>query len=341
MGGGREPHLPGHGAELGVSQGHGYAAAVQSLLPQPHGHAIGQHRQTTLYLLPAGEVFGEGGAVSHGFHRLLLARRADGAAVQPVGVLMELKPQLAQQRLQHLGGAGRQLTDGLHTVLVQHPSGGPAHEQQVPHRQGPDDILPVFPADDGGGIGLFIVTAQLGEHLVEGHAHRDGQPQLLPQPPTQSIGNGLGVAAEEVHTAGDVQPALVDAEGLYQIGILLIDGVDPPGVLPVQAVVGRQQYQTGTLLFGLPDGLRRLDAQPLGRLVLGQNDAVAGGGVAADSGGDVPQIGVAQQLHRGKKAVQVTVQDHPITHAAHLLEVNHMFYYTTACAAAQEKNAVP
>lgn len=27
--------------------------------------------------------------------------------------------------------------------------------------------------------------------------------------------------------------------------------------------------------------------------------------------------------------------------AAHLLEVNHMFYYTTACAAAQEKNAVP
>ena len=27
--------------------------------------------------------------------------------------------------------------------------------------------------------------------------------------------------------------------------------------------------------------------------------------------------------------------------AAHLLKVNHMFYYTTACAAAQEKNAVP
>ena len=271
----------------------------------------------------------------------MLARRADGAAVQPVGVLMELKPQLAQQRFQHLGGAGRQLTDGLHTVLVQHPSGCPAHEQQIPHRQGPDDILPVFPADDGSGIGLFIVTAQLGEHLVEGHAHRDGQPQLLPQPPTQSIGNGLGVAAEEVHTAGDIQPALVDAEGLHQIGVLLIDGVDPPGVLPVQAVVGRQQHQTGTLLFGLPDGLRRLDAQPLGRLVLGQNDAVAGGGVAADSGGDVPQIGMAQQLHRGKKAVQVTVQDHPITHAAHLLRLNRLFYYIMACAAAQEKNAVP
>ena len=140
---------------------------------------------------------------------------------------------------------------------------------------------------------------------------------------------------------GDVQPALIDAEGLHQVGVLAVDAVDARARGAVSFVGGRQQHQLGALAPGLPDGLRRLDAQPLGGLVLGQNDTMAGGGVAADSGGDVPQIGVAQQLHRGKKAVQVTVQDHPITHAAHLLRLNRLFYYIMACTVTQEKNAVP
>ena len=125
VGGGREPHLPGHGAELGVPQGH--ATRRRSTAPAAAAGMATLSDSTArpaLYLLPAGEVFGEGGAVSHGFHRLLLARRGrTGLLVQSVGVLVELETQLSQQRLQHLGGAGRQLADGLHAVLVQHLSG--------------------------------------------------------------------------------------------------------------------------------------------------------------------------------------------------------------------------
>ena len=36
---------------------------------------------------------------------------------------------------------------------------------------------------------------------------------------------GLGITAEEVEGMGDVQPALIDAEGLHQVRVLLVDGV--------------------------------------------------------------------------------------------------------------------
>jgi hypothetical protein len=53
---------------------------------------------------------------------------------------------------------------------------------------------------------------------------------------------GLGITAEEVEGMGDVQPALIDAEGLHQVRVLLVDGVDLFGDLPVQFVVGWQQH---------------------------------------------------------------------------------------------------
>lgn len=72
---------------------------------------------------------------------------------------------------------------------------------------------------------------------------------------------GLGITAEEVEGMGDVQPALIDAEGLHQVRVLLVDGVDLFGDLPVQFVVGWQQHQLRALFLGLPDGFRRLDAE--------------------------------------------------------------------------------
>ena len=249
---------------------------------------------------------------------------ADGGVVQPVGVAVELDARLAHELLQHLRLAGGQLADGLHAELGQRALCGAAHEQQVAHRQGPHYVPPVLTRDDGGGVGLFVVAAQLGEHLVEGYAHGDGQSQLLPEPGADAVRQLPGVAAEQVEAAGDVQPALIDAEGLHQVGVLAVDGVDPAGVVGIQAVVGRQQYQVGTLLPGLPHRLRRLDAHFLGRLVFRQNDAVAGGGVAADGHRHVLQRRFFQQLHRREKAVQVAVENDAVGHGG-ALPSNGMF----------------
>ena len=68
-----------------------------------------------------------------------------------------------------------------------------------------------------------------------------------------------------------------------------------------------QQNKTRTFFPCLPDGFGGLDLEVLGGLVLGQDDAVAGGGVAADRHRFLPQLRMLQQLHRGEKAVQITV----------------------------------
>ena len=120
------------------------------------------------------------------------------------------------------------------------------------------------------------------------------------------------VRAEEMEGAGDVQPALVDAEGLHQVGVLLVDLVDPAGEVPVLAVVGREKNQLGALFSGLPDGLGSLDSEGFGRLVLGQDDAVAALRVSAHRHRQVAQLRVVQQLHRGVEAVQIAVKNDPV-----------------------------
>ena len=112
--------------------------------------------------------------------------------------------------------------------------------------------------------------------------------------------------------AGEVQPALVNAEGLDQVGVVLVKEIHFIGKLLIQPVVGREEDQVGALFLGLPDGLRRLDLEGLGGLVLGQNNPVAAVGVAAHRHRTVPQLRVGQQLHRGVKAVQIAVKNHPV-----------------------------
>ena len=242
--------------------------------------------------------------------------------VQAAGVVVELGPHFAQGLKEPLPVKGGQLADGADAQLPEGLGRRPAHIEQVAHGQGPDDFPEVVPVDHRGGVRLFIVAAQLGEHLVEGHPHRDGQAEaaahLLPQP----VGQGPGVAPEQVEGAGDIQPALVNAEGLHQIGVLLIEAVDLPGEVPVPPVVGGEEDQAGTFALGLPDGLGGLDPEGLGRLVFGQDNAMAAVGVAAHRHRPVAQLGPVQQLHRGVKAVQIAVKNDPVHGAVPPLPVD-------------------
>ena len=208
-----------------------------------------------------------------------------------------------------------QIADGPHPEPLQGVCRSPAHIEQVGHRQRPDQGTKVIRRDQGDGVRFFVVAAQLGKHLVEGDSHRDGQAQLPPHPTAELVGQGQGVPAEEVERASDVQPALVDAEGFHQIGVLLIELVYLAGELPVLVVVGGKENQPGTLFPGLPDGLRGLDTEGLGRLVFCKDDAVAAGRVAAHRHWEVAQFRVVQQLHRGVKAVQITVKDDTVHRA--------------------------
>ena len=134
------------------------------------------------------------------------------------------------------------------------------------------------------------------------------QAQLLLHRPADLLGNLLPVAKEPL-AAVDVQPALVQAEGLHLVGEAVVDFLGHAGILQVPLPVGRHQLQTWALAHGLPDGLRRLDAHALCQHVFGQDDAVAALLVPGHSHGHVLVLRREQCLHRGVEVVHVHVQD--------------------------------
>ena len=159
-------------------------------------------------------------------------------------------------------------------------------KEQVGHRKGPHQPRHILPADHRGSVGLFIVAAQLGEDLIKGHPHGNGEAQLpfhvLPQP----VGQGHRVVSEEVEGPRHVQPALVDAEGLHQVGVPAVDFPGQLGIIAVFFVVGGQEDQARTFPLGLPDGLGgftppALAASFLARMIpwraVGSRSAATGG----------------------------------------------------------------
>ena len=316
-----QPLLAADVTKIRVPDLEGHPGALHAVPPQAGPHLIGQLNDPRLNLLPALQIVGKGVAVAHRLGGRVLSRRGHRGAVQAAGVVVELAPLLSQQAEQPLPVKPGQVPDGAHPHPLQGLRRRPAHVQQVGHRQGPHQPLVIVPADPGGGVRLFIVAAQLGKNLVEGDAHRDGQTELLAHPAADLVGQGHRVPPEQVEGARHVQPALVDAEGLHQIGVVLVHTVDLLGKLPVHAVVGGKEHQVGTLPLGLPDGLRRLDLKFFGRLVFGQDDAVAALRVAAHRHRQMAQLRVVQKLHRCVKAVQIAVKNDPL-HARALLSVS-------------------
>ena len=251
---------------------------------------------------------GQRGAVADGFRRLPGACGRHRGVVQAVGV----GPQGLAGFAQHPAHGGQlhagDVPNGVDAELLQGLFRVGPHKQQSLGGQLPDDGLHLLPAKDGDGVGLFVIAAQLGEHLVVRHPDGHGEAQLLLHRLADLLGNLLPVA-EEPLAAVDVQPALVQAEGLHLVGEAVVDFLGHAGILQVPLPVGRHQLQIWALALGLPDGLRCLDAHALCQHVFGQDDAVAALLVPGHSHGHVLVLRRKQCLHRGVEVVHVHVQD--------------------------------
>ena len=302
--------LPGDGVQVGVPDGHLHRPCPQPVPPQPGRHLLRQGAQRAAHLFQTGQILPEGHAVAHAFQWFPPTHRMHRGLVLAPGVAAQLRPQLAQVVGQDARVRRRQLPDGADAQPGQPLARRTAHIQKIPRRQRPDDPGHVLRPDHRHGVRLFVVAAQLGEYLVEAGPHADGQAGGFAHPAADQIGQRGGGGGEQMPGMGDVQPAFVDAERLHQIGVLGVDAVDDGGKMPVPFPVGRQQHQIRAFALCLPDGLGGAHPKGLGRLVLGQDDAVAGLRVAADGHRFLFQFRVFQQLHAGVKAVAVTVQ-HP------------------------------
>ena len=279
------------------------------VLAKPDRCLIGQLGNTYLDFIPALKVFGEGAAISNGLGRCILSGGGDRGAVLPAGKVVELNAIFPQKLEQLLTVKGGQIANGAYSKLLEGLRRRSSYIKKVGYRERPDNFFEIFPGNDRSGIRLFIVAAQFGEYLVEGHPHRNSQPKAASNLAAQPVRQGGSVAAENVEASSHVQPAFVYAERFHQIGVFLIKFVDFPGKIPVNPVVGGEEDQIRALLSGLPDGLRRFDVKGFGRFVFGQNDAVTAGRVAAYGYRFVPQFRVGQQFYRGVKAVQVAMEN--------------------------------
>ena len=144
-----------------------------------------------------------------------IPQRDHGTVLPAAGIGVKGHALTAQDPHQGLPVELGQVSDGVHPVLLQGPGGGPAHKDEIGDGEGPEHGTEILGRDDRGGIRLPVVAPHFGEDLVEGDPRREGESGLPADHGPDLVGNRLSVAAEEVEGARQVQPALVDAEGLH------------------------------------------------------------------------------------------------------------------------------
>ena len=307
---GFQDRLPLEGIQAEIPQADLHRTAEEAPFPQTGGHALAQHPVHGGDILQAGQIPGRGHGIAHALHRALLPRPGHGGQVIAVGKPVEHGAHLAEPALQVFRRSLRQLADGLHPVVPELPPGGGTHVQQIRHRQGPD-LFPHLPAgEDRHRIRLFVIRAQLGENLIVAHSHGDRHPQLRLDPAAQLMGQGFPSLPLAFGT-GNIQPAFVQAEGFHPVRILPVDLPGQAGEAHILVIMGMDDHQIRALLPGLPQGLPCFYPEPLGQLILGQNDPVPRLRVASHRHGLVPKGGLMETFHAGIKAVHICMEDDP------------------------------
>ena len=82
-----------------------------------------------------------------------------------------------------------------------------------------------------------------------------------------------------------------------------------PAALHIQRIIRLHDAKIRAFFQRLEQRLAGLDTVFLGRFVFGKDNAVTAFRVAADGNRFVVQFRVAQQFHRRKKSIQITVED--------------------------------
>ena len=302
--------LPAIGAELRVADRDLHHGAAGGQFPHPGTDALCQQQQHQLYIGLVHEIPGRGGAVANGFDVGDVPAALDRGNVPAIGEHMQDDPHFPQPPLQELHRALRQVSDGADPHGPELAAGGRADVQQVLHRQRIDDLFVIVLFDPGDSIRFSVVAAQLGCHLIVCHANAGRDAQLFLDAAADLPGDGHG-GAVQAHAPRHVQPALIQAEGLHLVGVVLID---LPGIAADPDVlrhIRRQDHQIRTDLFGLPDGHAGFDPAWLCHIVGGEHDPVPLFLAAADSDRLSPQLRVALDLHGCVKSVDIAVQNIP------------------------------
>ena len=138
--------------------------------------------------------------------------------------------------MQYLRIAFRYIPDGKDPQLHQFPLCCPAHIEQVSCRQRPDQFPEVLLRKNSDRIRLLVVGSQFGENLVPGHSYADGDTQFLLDP-FADLFSDLQTVTFDRSALCHIQPALIQAKWLLQIGKRRIDLPGVPGKPDILVIV--------------------------------------------------------------------------------------------------------
>ena len=244
----------------------------QLMETKPVAHILAQLQQNPVDFLRRLQIRGAGDPVADGFHRADEVLMHDAGMVKAVGILPELYPIDPQDTPEKFRGAFCKVANGMDSIACQPGFCRPAHIEEFPGSQRPDLFTEILSPDLRDRIGLFHIRTQLCKHFAERDADADSEPQFLLCGLPDFSGNIFGVSVYA--GAGHIQPALIHAKWLHQIGVSVVDLMNQLGIFEVLIVLGRDDDQSGTELPRLPADHAGLDTGLLRQLGLCQHDAM-------------------------------------------------------------------
>ncbi len=184
-----QSRLPLETDKLFVAQADRHRLAAQAVGAQPGGYAFGQEVENDLGIVWRHEVAGRGGAVADRLDRRSFAGPFHRRFVPAVGEVSERLAPLAEQQDERAQVARCQVADRVDAAVLQLAARGAADVEQLADRQRPDERAEILLGDDGRGVRLFQVAAQLGEDLVERNADGNGDAELATHSPADLVGD--------------------------------------------------------------------------------------------------------------------------------------------------------
>ena len=195
---------------------HRHTASPKPVGPEAGGDTVGQFQQNLISLFQSSDIVcqGRGNTVTLGLLRLRQHRRIIDPVGIPVQLLAEFVPQKPLEPGQVCGG---QFPDGVNISPLQLPGRGPAHREQLPHRQRPELAGDFFREQGVDFIGLFKIAGHFGKELIHADTHVHGKAQLFPDRVLDAAGHLHWVGIQPAG-AGHIQKALVNGELLHHRG---------------------------------------------------------------------------------------------------------------------------
>ena len=173
----------------------------------------------------------------------------------------------------------------------------------------------MFPVYNSHSVRFFIVRAELCEHLVPRNAYAHRQPRFRVHTPTYLVGRFHGVWTGKAVCY--IEPALVYAERLAQVGILGIYLAHHRGIFRVSLKVRLNDFKLGAQLPRLPYGHAGLDPGAFCRFILCKHYAVAHFLRAANRKGLSLKLGLIQPLDARVARIYIRMKYHSV-HRPHL-----------------------